>query len=366
MLSAASTVYTSRILANGAARSITKVAIFGGRQRNGVFSQTAGTLGMLTVDNQFFVAQNMSDLPQLPNYMAGMTTWADRTYTAQVDRDNSGSAYVPIYVFGGFGNNGTDPTEERFLGDLWRTRQSASNISADGWDLVTPLNPEVAPEPRADATGVVVGPYFYLFGGRDSEGVFGDTWRLDMKNHNWTLLYDFGYVSNDDLENRGFHDKNPSGRAGPLSPPARYGHSMILTNSSADEKFVEDKTSLIILAGGTNGIHTFNDLWAFDVSSRKWNQLSMPKAGYKARAYGALFRRPGEPFTIYYIGGENSTGSTLTQYGDIWKFDIRGPAAPTPAFKRVPNAIISGVAGGILLSLIIMVVVLKLTDRNRN
>lgn len=348
------------------ATDLAKVTIFGGFRTNGAFTQDRTSLGVFALNNQLNMATDSSSFPLLPSQRAGVISFVNWNVATVIDPNNNGFAYAPVYVFGGWYNNGT---ADIFNNDLLLAKPNAAGNGVASWAVVDPLDPTIVPEPRAEASGAVFGSYFYLFGGRDANGVFGDTWAFQFSTNNWTKLHDFGYVSNADLATS-FHNTNPPGTPGPLSPPARYAHSMLLTYNSTDDsgKFVGDKNVLIIMAGGMNGVHTFDDLWAFDPISRVWNELGQGKAKYPARAYGALFRRPNQPNIIYFGGGENSTGvsATPTQYASIWKFDILPPSPPGPAFKRIPNAIISGVAGGILLSLVIMVVVLKLTDRNRN
>ncbi|MEO5985504.1 MAG: kelch repeat-containing protein [Candidatus Limnocylindria bacterium] len=79
----------------------------------------------------------------------------------------------------------------------------------------------------------------YLFGGRDGETVFADTWAFNVESLTWTEL------------------------APPRSPQPRFGHEAVWV----------DGVGVVIFAGQGGPSTFFNDLWAYDPATNAWTQL---------------------------------------------------------------------------------------------
>jgi galactose oxidase-like protein len=78
----------------------------------------------------------------------------------------------------------------------------------------------------------------FLYGGRGGDGApLGDLWAYDLPTNAWTLLTRDG-------------------------PPARFGHNAAWV----------DGVGLVIFAG-QSGATFYNDLWAFDPATARWQQL---------------------------------------------------------------------------------------------
>ena len=348
-----STPYTS----NGRTVQYPTLGFFGAQAINTVVSPIANSFYVWQEGNNFRTFTDVNTFPDIPVARVHMSSSIDKS-KPQLNNPEEGLSYVPIYLFGGYGQSGPNVT---FYNEMYLSTQNGNDYIT-GWELVAPSASSPVPEPRADHRVVSINDTMYLFGGRDDEGVFGDTWSYSYTNSTWKKLFDFGKVlfEDGDLED---NIQTPENASFPHSPPARYGHSMI-DISDSDSNIVGGLTKLIVMVGGTNGNHTFNDLWGFDPKSQNWSQIVLPIA-YPARHGSAFIRGPDSGTDLYLYGGELTNGTDPTvYYNDIFYLDLSGPQGPTPSFKRTPNAIIAGVAGGILLVLIIMVIVLKCTDRN--
>lgn len=300
----------------------------------------------LTSTNTPIFADDGGAFPALPLELSGAISASDSTQTNLLV-DTNGYANATVYIFGG--ENDTDVTQT-----MYRTSYTAGSSVATAWVVEDPIGPHV-PEPRMDSAGVEVSGRWYIFGGRDYNGTFGDTWVYEMATKNWTKLHDFGYVPHANASDA--WATSASSNPLPRSPPSRYGHSLARMSGTNN---LGSLTDLIILAGGFNEGVYFDDLWAFDPISQNWEQVALPATHYSARAHLGLFAHHNESY-VFLFGGDSGNG---TVYSDLWTLDFTVPLPKGPAFKALPNNIIAGVAGGILLVLIITVVVLKLTDRN--
>lgn len=333
------------------------VVFLGGRQRNDLTSN-GNSFDFITYLN---AASNVVPAGNIgvtfPNIqIADASVAIDRSVNYAVTTATS-KASVPIYLFGGYNNDAGNRT---ITNEMVYSAPDTTNGGISSWDTVTPITD--APEARYQHQAVSINDTMYLFGGRNETGAFGDTWTFHFPTKNWTKLHDFGFVAFTDgglLNNT----VTPAGSQAPYSPPSRYAHSMLVM-SDTDKNLIGGLANLIVLVGGYNGVTTFNDLWGFDPVTQLWQQINLPTS-YGARMNTGIFTSYETDTDLYLFGGELRNG-TITYYSDMWHIDLSAPSAPGPAFKRTANAIIAGVAGGIILVLIITVIVLKCTDRNSN
>lgn len=338
------TMLTFAFTAPFSGSDLDNVITIGGEGLNGVKSavQVDSYVGVAGANVGF--SDDTGAFPALPTPLSGGIIASDST--AALKSDANGYANASIFIFGG--ENNTEITQT-----MYRTFTPSGQTVPTAWIVEDPLGPHV-PEARMDSAGVEISGFWYVFGGRDANGTFGDTWVYEFATKNWTKLHDFGYVAHANASQA--WATSSSSNPLPRSPPARYGHAMTKMTGTNN---LGALTDLIILAGGHNGEVYFDDMWAFDPSSKNWEQLSLPATHYSPRAHCGLFAHHNESYVFLYGGDNNGTA-----YADLWTVDLTVPPGKAPSFKALPNNIIAGVAGGILLVLIITVVVLKVTDRN--
>lgn len=315
----------------------------GGIPPNGVRSTESVTSAVAIANNALSYTLDDFSFPNLPVGRSNGIIGSDLTAALKIDGD--GYANASVYIYGGEYDSGV-------TGSMLKMRTPAGASIPTGWDEITPLGP-YEPEPRSYHAGVTIGTQWYVFGGRNETHVFGDLWVFDFSNYNWTLLHDFGLVPISQADQPWTTDL--SNQTLPMLPPARFGHSMTVMKGA---NLFGNSNEIIILAAGTNNATYFNDVWAFDPLYNAWERINLPTA-YTPRAFGALMASHNESY-VWFYGGQDST----TYYGEIWTLDFTEIPPKGPSFKSLPNNIIAGVAGGILLVLIITVVVLKVTDRN--
>ncbi|HEY7066928.1 MAG TPA: kelch repeat-containing protein [Chloroflexota bacterium] len=148
-------------------------------------------------------------------------------HTAVWDATNS-----QMLVFGGYYSS--------YLNDLWAYRP-ASNA----WVQLAPTGSP--PSPRAAHTAVwdASNNQMLVFGGNDNNIYFNDLWAYQPGSNSWTQLTPLG------------------------SPPsARIGHAAVWDSAS---------TRMLVFGGSgfVNSLNTyFNDLWAYQVSTNTWIQLT--------------------------------------------------------------------------------------------
>ena len=117
------------------------------------------------------------------------------------------------------------------------------------WRKITPGK---GPAGREDHTWTVdgTGRFAYLFGGRDGDREFGDTWRYDLARDQWKRISVKG-----------------------KSPAPRFGHNAVWVDGLG-----------VVIFAGQQGDDFFNDLWAFDPGKKRWTRLpskgQVPKKRY--------------------------------------------------------------------------------------
>ena len=140
----------------------------------------------------------------------------------------------------------------------------------------------------------IVGSKIYIFGGQVEGYFFNDLIAFDLNalqqaTNKWEILV------------RNTIDGGPP--HGQI-PPARTNHTMITYG---------DK---LYLFGGTDGVHWFNDVWAFTPQTNSWAQLECigyipsPREGHAAALVGDV---------MYIFGGRTEEGTDL---GDLAAFRI--------------------------------------------
>ncbi|KAF8492353.1 galactose oxidase [Russula emetica] len=112
---------------------------------------------------------------------------------------------------------------------------------------------------RYDHTTTVVGSKLFVFSGQIGENFFNDMWTLDWNRLKSQPLWES-------------YEPTPGNK----KPLPRARHVSVTT---------EDR---IIIFGGYDGQHYYNDTWSFDISTRKWTELQCtgsipsPRAGHAA------------------------------------------------------------------------------------
>lgn len=211
------------------------------------------------------------------------------------------------------------------IGELWVYDIACKTFTQPA----TPDDP--GPRTRASAAYDVAGDRMILFGGRYRAGtagaytLFGDVWALDLETLAWSQL-DTG--------------TGPKGR------------------SSTAIDVDTQKGELIVFGGNTStdGLNFVpqNDVWAFNLASASWRQISTSGAAPAKRLFHAIAVDSAGRKLFAYSGGDANafTGPFLR---DLWALDLDagtwsqlssgagGPLArisPTLAFDAASNGVL--------------------------
>ncbi|KAJ8461875.1 hypothetical protein ONZ51_g11264 [Trametes cubensis] len=159
------------------------------------------------------------------------------------------------------------------------------NLISREWTCVAVYGP--APVGRYGHAMTVVGSKIYMFGGQVDGVFFNDLWSFDLhslrKKPTWRLV-------------------EPVERY--LRPPKRTSHTWITYENR------------IILFGGADCDRHYSDTWEFDTTAKTWSELNCtgiipsPREGHSAAIVGHI---------MYIFGGRGSDGRDL---GDLFAFDI--------------------------------------------
>ncbi len=216
----------------------------------------------------------------LPGF-AQSTNWQWRELTsasgtAPEVRRNGAAIYDPVgkrvIVFGGTGNNGT-------LNDTW-----AFDLAARSWAKLTTTGSTPAPRLGFDAIYDPVGHQMVIYAGQ-AAGFFNDTWTLNLTTLEW-------------------RDVSPPVAA---RPKARYGHSAVFDPVSR---------SLVQFAGFTEESRRFQDTQSFSLANNSWQDWTPSGAKPDVRCLlTAAFDRTNRKMIIY--GGQRSGF-----LDDLWAFDL--------------------------------------------
>lgn len=141
-----------------------------------------------------------------------------------------------------------------------------------------------APQPRFDGTIAYDAPgrQIFLFGGQGA-GLQNDTWVYSLDSQRWSELATSGSV-----------------------PPARFGHTLL---------FDPIRRRLLLFGGQASGF--FSDVWALDIATRVWLQLSRDDAG-PSRRYGhsAIY----DPIRDRMVISHGFTNAG--RFDDTWAFEL--------------------------------------------
>jgi uncharacterized protein (TIGR03437 family) len=210
---------------------------------------------------------------------AQTTNWQWRELTpvsgaAPEARRNGAAIYDPVgkrvIIFGGTGSSGT-------MNDTW-----AFDLAARTWARLQTTGATPAGRLGFDAVYDPVGHQMVIYAGQAS-GFFNDTWTLNLTTLEW-------------------RDVSPTSR-----PRARYGHSAIFDPVSR---------SLVQFAGFTEESRRFQDTQSFSLATNTWQDWTPSGAKPEVRCLlTAAFDRTNRKMIIY--GGQRSGF-----LDDLWAFDL--------------------------------------------
>jgi hypothetical protein len=180
-----------------------------------------------------------------------------------------------VVIFGG--QAGAD-----FFNDVW-AYDPVDNV----WALLSPGDEDGTPLPRYGAAAAPRGDggAFFISHGFTSEGRFDDTWLYDLQSGRWTEV-------------------SPTDGARPLP--------RCLMKMAADP----ERERLLMFGGQSNTAAYLGDLWAFDTSSRVWEELDDDDDGPQARNLYSLVRRD-DGGDLLLFGGASADG----ELADVWSFE---------------------------------------------
>ena len=163
------------------------------------------------------------------------------------------------------------------------------DFATDSW---TELDAPGGPSKRTNHVAVVAGNKLYIYGGNASnDGLafipLGDTWALDLDTLAWT-----------ELQTRN-------------NPPERLFHA-----AATDGSF------LYVYAGGDEDAFFgpfFRDLWALDLTSLEWTEMSGGSDGPEGRIWPSLTYDPVLDQLVMFAGHDDQE---LGNHNELWSFDI--------------------------------------------
>ncbi len=215
----------------------------------------------------------------LPGFAQSSWQWRELTPTsgaAPEVRRNGAAIYDPVgkrvIVFGGTGNNGT-------LNDTW-----AFDLTARSWAKLTTTGATPAPRLGFDAVYDPVAHQMVIYAGQ-AAGFFNDTWTLNLTTLEW-------------------RDVSPPTAS---RPKARYGHGAVFDPISR---------SLVQFAGFTEESRRFQDTQSFSLATNTWQDWTPSGAKPEIRCLlTAALDRTNRKMIIY--GGQRSGF-----LDDLWAFDL--------------------------------------------
>ncbi|UCD05631.1 MAG: hypothetical protein JSV98_11085, partial [candidate division WOR-3 bacterium] len=202
-------------------------------------------------------------------------TWCASVYDAVGDR---------LIIFGGW-------FEFSFFNDVWELDLTAGS---EAWQMLSTSG--TAPDPREAATCIIdpVNNRMVVFGGYDlTTSARNDVWELDLMTLTWNQLF-------------------PSGP----TPVPRYGHTAIY--DPVDHR-------MVVFGGIAPYSPGFNDIWELDLTdgAEVWQQLNPAGVPPNARCrHFAVYNSVSHEMVVGF--GYDYTGGTIL-YNDVWALDLESP-----------------------------------------
>jgi hypothetical protein len=181
------------------------------------------------------------------------------------------SANDRILLFGGKEKN-------KAFGDTW-----TYDLRTDAWTNESPL---ISPPSRSDFDIVhdTAHNYSILFGGWDGQYSLNDAWTYDLNINNWSYLE-------------------------PTIPLPRWIHAMVYDSTHKEE----------VLFGGVHGYYKcgyFNDTWTFNISTKKWTNMKPLTAPQNRAVPSMVYDNIHDKIILF--GGWNDSYA----FNDTWIYDL--------------------------------------------
>jgi dynein heavy chain len=201
--------------------------------------------------------------------------------------------------------------------------KSESEISPDT-TLRNRLGP--TPLPRGEHASAKIGNKLYVFGGYGGLGFarrdFNDMYALDTETWSWERIeYAKIELGEDDEDDEDEEALNPE-------PPARAGHKM---DAIGDTK--------LVVHGGWSNKEQFNDVWIFDVVTRRWEELVWDEeapSGPARWSHGAVVIDAIPDPQLYIWGGLTGALSTGKKPSGTYMNDTRLYNITNQTWKELP------------------------------
>jgi N-acetylneuraminic acid mutarotase len=160
------------------------------------------------------------------------------------------------------------------------------------------------PTPRGDAVGAIdpTTGMFYVFGGDTGPTVrcvpspvfSAETWRYDPRCDRWDLL------------------------STPVAPSPRSRAAWALDTR---------RRRLLVFGGryreGSSGAYTLlQDVWAFDLATERWEELTPKGERPAARANASAIYDPERDALVLFGGNTSTSGLSFTPRNDVWALDL--------------------------------------------
>ena len=178
---------------------------------------------------------------------------------------------------------------KRFLGDV-----SVLHCESGAW--FRPCAEGTGPGPRAFHAAAVVGPRFYVFGGRTGSQKHADAWALDTGTWEWQRV------------------APPAGAEADKEWPAPSPRDFAAIAPGGPGK--------LLLVGGYDRDKWLNDVHLLDLESGAWQEVRVPGPGPPPRSGHSLLEIHSR---VLMYGGEAANGQIL---GDLWA--LRGARGDEP------------------------------------